>query len=235
MPKNNKMSETPIKKMREVKSFVRRTGRVTNKQKLAFENFSEGCLFEYSANDKIIVKEMFSNNNPVVIEIGFGMGGSLVQMALENPTNNYIGIEVHKAGVGNILHEIDAQNVQNLRVISHDAVEVLKNMLDDESLSSIQIYFPDPWHKTKHNKRRLVNDENLKLFASKLKSGGIIHFASDWYPYAKDVLELLEEHASFKNQFDGYAPRPDWRPLTKFEQRGQRLDHKISDILFEKV
>lgn len=221
--------------LRQVKSYVQRAGRVTKKQQQALENYAKKYVINYDQNRQIDFSEIFSNNSPVVLEIGFGMGGSLIQMALENPNKNYLGIEVHKAGVGNILYEIEHQNISNLVVMSHDAVEILENMIADESLSGVQVYFPDPWHKKKHNKRRLVNQSNIDLFAKKLKTGGVFHYASDWLPYAEDVLELLENNDKYQNMYTGFAPRPEWRPLTKFEKRGQNLEHQISDILFEKV
>lgn len=221
--------------LRQVKSYVQRAGRVTKKQQQALDSLSQKYLIKYDQNRQLVFAEIFGNVNPVILEIGFGMGGSLVQMALENPEQNYIGIEVHKAGVGNILYEIKNQNITNLLIMSHDAVEILENMIANKSLAGIQIFFPDPWHKKKHNKRRLVNQTNLDLFATKLKNSGVLHFASDWLPYAEDVLDLLEKHQSYQNLYSGFAPRPTWRPLTKFEKRGQNLDHQISDILFEKV
>ncbi|MFC4892112.1 tRNA (guanosine(46)-N7)-methyltransferase TrmB [Pseudofrancisella aestuarii] len=229
------MSEQKQENLRQVKSFVRRTGRVTKKQQSALDNFSEKYMLLYDANNKINFKKIFNNDNDVILEIGFGMGFSLVQMALESPSKNYFGIEVHKAGVGNIIHEIEENKISNLLIMNHDAIEVFKNNLKDGSLSGIQIYFPDPWHKTKHNKRRLVNKVNLELFASKIKVGGVLHFASDWLPYAKEVLKLLEADESFENMYEGFAPRPEWRPLTKFEKRGQNLEHPISDILFKRI
>ena len=227
------MSDKTQENLRQIKSYVQRAGRVTKKQQ-ALENYSSKYILEYSDN-KLNFEEMFGNDNPVTLEIGFGMGGSLVQMAIENPQKNYLGIEVHKAGVGNILHEIEHQNITNLKIMSYDAVEILKNMIADDSLSGVQIYFPDPWHKKKHNKRRLVNQENVNLFATKLKRGGVLHYASDWLPYADEVLELLSNDDKYQNLYAGYAPRPEWRPLTKFEKRGQNLEHTISDILFEKI
>ena len=228
------MSDKTRENLRQIKSYVQRAGRVTKKQQQALENYSSKHVLEYS-QDKLNFAEMFDNNNPVILEIGFGMGGSLVQMAMENPQKNYLGIEVHKAGVGNILHEIEHQNIINLRIMSYDAVEILKDMIVDNSLSGVQIYFPDPWHKKKHNKRRLVNQENVNLFAIKLRKGGVLHYASDWLPYAEEVLELLINDDKYKNLYVEYAPRPEWRPLTKFEKRGQNLEHTISDILFEKI
>ncbi|MBK2029490.1 tRNA (guanosine(46)-N7)-methyltransferase TrmB [Francisella noatunensis] len=229
------MSDNSKENLRQIKSYVQRAGRVTKKQQQALDDYASKYMIEYDQNKSLDFSEIFKNSNDVVLEIGFGMGGSLVQMALENPTKNYLGIEVHKAGVGNILYEIEHQNISNLLVMSHDAVEILENMISDSSLSGMQIYFPDPWHKKKHNKRRLVNQSNVDLFAKKLKVGGVFHYASDWLPYAEEVLELLENDNKYKNLYDGFAPRPEWRPLTKFEKRGQNLDHSISDILFEKI
>ncbi|WP_150466140.1 tRNA (guanosine(46)-N7)-methyltransferase TrmB [Francisella sp. SYW-2] len=229
------MSDNSKENLRQIKSYVQRAGRVTKKQQQALDDYASKYMIEYDQNKSLDFSEIFKNSNDVVLEIGFGMGGSLVQMALENPTKNYLGIEVHKAGVGNILYEIEHQNISNLLVMSHDAVEILENMISDNSLSGTQIYFPDPWHKKKHNKRRLVNQSNVDLFAKKLKVGGVFHYASDWLSYAEEVLELLENDDKYKNLYDGFAPRPEWRPLTKFEKRGQNLDHPISDILFEKI
>ncbi|ASG68377.1 tRNA (guanosine(46)-N7)-methyltransferase TrmB [Francisella halioticida] len=229
------MCDKSKENLRQVKSYVQRSGRVTKKQQQALENYAEKYMIDYDQNRQINFSEVFANTNPVILEIGFGMGGSLIQMALENSEKNYLGIEVHKAGVGNILYEIKDQNIANLRIMSHDAVEILENMIVDQSLYGVQVYFPDPWHKKKHNKRRLVNQSNIDLFAKKLKIGGIFHYASDWLPYAKDVLKLLENNDKYQNMYLGFAPRPEWRPLTKFEKRGQNLDHQISDILFKKV
>jgi len=221
--------------LRHVKTFVKRIGRVTAKQQLAIDTLSSDYVIQYNANKKLNFTEIFGNDNEVVLEIGFGMGTSLLQMAKENPNKNYFGVEVHDAGVGSILHEIEENKVTNIIVMNYDAVAIFDNMLADNTLSGMQIYFPDPWHKTRHKKRRLVNPTNLELFARKMKKNAVFHFASDWLPYAKDALELLGNNANFSNMYDGYAPRPDWRPLTKFEKRGQDLDHKISDILFKRV
>ncbi|AIT10033.1 tRNA (guanine-N7)-methyltransferase [Candidatus Francisella endociliophora] len=229
------MCDKPKENLRQIKSFVQRAGRVTKKQQQAFDNYAEKYLIEYNKDRQLNLAEIFANDNPVILEIGFGMGGSLVQMAIENPEKNYLGIEVHKAGVGNILYEIEHQKIANLLVMSYDAIEILDNMIADETLSGMQIYFPDPWHKKKHNKRRIVNQENINLFAKKLKFKGVLHYASDWLTYAEDVLELLENDNKYKNLYDSFAPRSKWRPLTKFEKRGQNLEHPISDILFERV
>ena len=229
------MSEQKQENLRQVKSFVKRTGRVTKKQLSAIDTFSGRYAIEYDANKKLNLSEIFGNDNDVVLEIGFGMGGSLIKMAQQNPDKNYIGIEVHEAGVGNILHEIDENEISNIVVMKHDAIDIFNNMLEDNVLAGMQVYFPDPWHKKRHNKRRLVKPSNLELFAQKMKQGGTFHFASDWLPYAEEVLDILEQDKNFKNMYEGFAPRPDWRPLTKFEQRGLDLGHTVSDIIFKKA
>ncbi len=229
------MSEQKQENLRQVKSFVKRTGRVTKKQLSAIDTFSGKYAIEYDANKKLNLSEIFGNDNDVVLEIGFGMGGSLIKMAQQNLDKNYIGIEVHEAGVGNILHEIDENEISNIVVMKHDAIDIFNNMLKDNVLAGMQVYFPDPWHKKRHNKRRLVKPSNLELFAQKMKQGGTFHFASDWLPYAEEVLDILEEDKSFENMYEGFAPRPDWRPLTKFEQRGLDLGHTVSDIIFKKA
>ena len=229
------MNSNSQENFRHIKSFVQRAGRVTKKQQQAIENYANKYMLEYGVSNKLNFTKIYNNNNPVVLEIGFGMGGSLIEMATANQDKNYLGIEVHQSGVGNILYEIEHNDLSNLKIISHDAVEVLQNMVIDGSLKGIQIYFPDPWHKKRHNKRRLVNQDNINLFALKLVKSGILHFASDWLEYANDVLELLTKDEKYENVYDGFAPRPNWRPLTKFEKRGQKLGHIISDILFEKV
>lgn len=229
------MCDKQKENLRQIKSFVQRAGRVTKKQQQALDNYSDKYLINYDEKRALDFVKIFGNDNSVIFEIGFGMGGSLVQMAIENPDKNYLGVEVHKAGVGNILYEIEHQQIPNLLIMSHDAIEILENMVADGSLSGMQIYFPDPWHKKKHNKRRIVNQSNIDLFAKKLKEKGVLHYASDWLPYAEEVLELLEGDSKYNNLYDGFAPRPEWRPLTKFEKRGQNLEHPISDILFERV
>jgi tRNA (guanine-N7-)-methyltransferase len=180
--------------------------------------------------------DVFGREAPVVLEIGFGMGASLVTMAKAAPEKNFIGIEVHRPGVGRLLHLMAEQGVDNIRAYCDDAVEVLAQCIPDASLDGVQIFFPDPWHKKKHNKRRLIQPEFVQKLRKKLKVGGVIHLATDWQDYAEQMLEVMSTAEGFRNQAGkGYAPRPDSRPLTKFEARGERLGHGVWDLLFEKV
>lgn len=221
---------------RRIKSFVLRTGRMTESQQKAYDQHwqTKGLSIEQGM---LNYAEVFANNNPVVLEIGFGMGGSLVEMAANAVDKNFIGIEVHTPGVGRIMHLMTEQGVDNIRVFRHDAVEVLEQCIPDASLERIQIYFPDPWHKKKHNKRRLIQPAFVAALRKKLKVGGVIHLATDWENYADQMIEVMTAAEGFKNQADEYcfAERPDYRPLTKFEQRGQRLGHGVWDLLFEAV
>ncbi|KGQ32832.1 tRNA (guanine-N7)-methyltransferase [Gallibacterium genomosp. 2] len=220
---------------RKVRSFVLRTGRLSDAQKRAMnDNWSEFGL-EHQA-DQFDFKKIFDNDQPVILEIGFGMGSSLVEMAKQNPNNNYIGIEVHTPGIGACIAYALEQQVRNLRVICHDAIEILQDNIPDQSLSGLQLFFPDPWHKAKHHKRRIVQPQFLKLVMQKLKTGGFIHMATDWENYAEQMLEVLRQEQGLTNTSatNDFIPRPDFRPLTKFEQRGHRLGHGVWDLYFVK-
>lgn len=220
---------------RKVRSFVLRTGRLSEAQKRAMnDNWAEFGL-EHQA-DHFDFKKIFNNDQPVILEIGFGMGRSLVEMAKQNPNNNYIGIEVHTPGVGACIAYALEQQVSNLRVICHDAIEILQDNIPDQSLSGLQLFFPDPWHKAKHHKRRIVQPQFVKLVMQKLKSGGFIHMATDWENYAEQMLEVLRQEQGLTNTSatNDFIPRPDFRPLTKFEQRGHRLGHGVWDLYFVK-
>ncbi|AWB68988.1 tRNA (guanosine(46)-N7)-methyltransferase TrmB [Saccharobesus litoralis] len=224
------------RKIREVKSFVLREGRLTKGQQQALDDFWPTMGVNY-AKQALDFSDLFANNNPVVLEIGFGMGASLVEMAANNPDKNYIGIEVHKPGVGACLKTADEQGVTNLRLFEHDAVEVLADMIADNSLARVQLFFPDPWHKKRHHKRRIVQPQFVQLLRSKLAVGGKFHMATDWQNYAEHMLEVMVQAEGFKNTATegDYVPRPDYRPLTKFEERGHRLGHGVWDLIFEKV
>ena len=181
--------------------------------------------------------QIFSQPGPRVLEIGFGMGQSLVAMAAAAPDKNFIGIEVHKPGVGRLLHSMAEQGVENIRVYCHDAVEVLRDCIEEGSLDCVQIYFPDPWHKIRHNKRRLIQAPFVEKLLTRLKPGGVLHLATDWENYAEQMLEVLgasEELCNLAGQ-GNYSPRPQHRPLTKFERRGQGLGHGVWDLLFERL
>jgi tRNA (guanine-N7-)-methyltransferase len=223
------------KSHRRVRSFVLRMGRMTQGQQRAFDNFwpQKGLSLEQGL---LNFEQVFGRTAPVVLEIGFGMGWSLVQMAKEAPQNDFIGIEVHRPGVGKLLHDMAEQRVENIRIFCDDAVEVLQRCIPDQSLAGVQIFFPDPWHKKRHHKRRLIQSEFVQHLRQKLKVGGVLHVATDWQEYAEHILAVLSTAEGFRNQAaSDYAPRPAHRPTTKFEQRGERLGHGVWDLLFEKV
>lgn len=222
--------------MRRVRSFVRRQGRLTKRQEDALEKewAEKGIDF---INEPFDFVKVFNNSNPVTLEIGFGMGASLVTMASQNADKNFLGIEVHAPGVGACLASAKEENVTNLRVMCHDAIEVLDCMIPNGSLEMVQLFFPDPWHKAKHNKRRIVQVPFAEKIRSKLAIGGVFHMATDWQPYAEHMLEVMTSVEGYKNLSPSgdYVPRPETRPETKFEKRGQRLGHGVWDLMFERI
>jgi tRNA (guanine-N7-)-methyltransferase len=225
----------PEKKHRPIRSFVRREGRLTKGQQRALTEL----WIKFGINNEptsIDLKEVFGRNEPRVLEIGFGNGASLVQMAATHIDHDYLGIEVHRPGVGALLLMVEEQNLSNVRVICDDAVEVLKHRIEDGSLDRVQLFFPDPWHKKRHHKRRIVQPAFVALIAQKLKPGGLFHLATDWEDYAFHMVEVMNSSVDFKNTAsDGdFVARPDYRPLTKFEQRGQRLGHGVWDLIYQK-
>ncbi len=219
-----------------IRSFVRSRGRLSSRQRQALDNYRPVMGIEYSALP-VRMNDLFARVAPVVLEIGFGMGGSLVAMAASNPQQNFLGIEVHLPGVGACLNAANDASLNNLRVICHDAVEVLENMIPDDSLTMVQLFFPDPWHKTRHNKRRIVQQTFVERVRHTLKIGGIFHMATDWQPYAEHMLTIMHAAKGYRNLSgnNNYVPRPARRPLTKFELRGQSLGHGIWDLMFERV
>ncbi|ATY89780.1 tRNA (guanosine(46)-N7)-methyltransferase TrmB [Pectobacterium atrosepticum] len=222
--------------MRRIRSFVRRQGRLTNGQQLALDNYWPVMGVEYQT-EPVDFNALFGREAPVVLEIGFGMGASLVTMAAQHPEQNFLGIEVHLPGVGACLASAQDVEISNLRVMCHDALEVLVKMIPDSSLSMVQLFFPDPWHKVRHNKRRIVQVPFVELVQSKLKVGGVFHMATDWEPYARHMLKVMTYVAGYRNLSDNneYVVRPESRPLTKFEARGQRLGHGVWDLMFERI
>ncbi len=222
--------------LRRIRSFVRRQGRLTKGQQLALDQYWPEMGVEFQP-EPLDLSQLFGRDAPVVLEIGFGMGASLVTMAQNNPQQNFLGIEVHAPGVGACLASAKEANVENLRVMCHDAVEVLEKMIPDNSLRMVQLFFPDPWHKARHNKRRIVQTPFAELVMRKLKLGGVFHMATDWEAYAEHMLEVMNGIDGYKNQSEtqNYVPRPETRPLTKFEQRGQRLGHGVWDLMFERI
>ncbi len=222
--------------LRRIRSFVRRQGRLTKGQQFALDNFWPVMGVEYQTSP-ISLETLFGREAPTVLEIGFGMGASLVTMAQTNPHQNFLGIEVHTPGVGACLGTAHEAGVSNLRVMCHDAVEVLENMIPDNSLTMVQLFFPDPWHKARHNKRRIVQVPFADLVLRKLKRGGVFHMATDWEAYAEHMLDVMNQIAGYKNVSESgdYVPRPESRPLTKFEARGHRLGHGVWDLMFERT
>jgi len=219
--------------MRRIRSFVRREGRLTRGQERALQELWPVMGVEFS-DEMLDLAKLFGREAPVVLEIGFGMGKSLVEMAAAAPEKNFIGIEVHRPGVGACLTSAQEAGITNLRLFCHDAVEVLGQMIPDQSIDTLQLFFPDPWHKSRHHKRRIVQPAFVQMLRPKLKIGGVFHMATDWENYAEHMLEVMNAAEGFVNTVaqGDYAPRPDSRPLTKFEQRGHRLGHGVWDLLF---
>ncbi|WP_237059620.1 tRNA (guanosine(46)-N7)-methyltransferase TrmB [Microbulbifer sediminum] len=223
-------------KKKSIRSYVIRAGRMTEGQRRAFDTYWGHyglSLFDGSLD----VVQVFGREAPLVLEIGFGMGDSLLAMAEAEPDKDFIGIEVHPPGVGRLINNAGKAGVENLRVYMADAVDVLNDCIPDHSLDRFQLYFPDPWHKKKHHKRRIVQPEFVRLLCSKLKTGGLMHLATDWENYAEHMLEVLEAEPALENTAGAgaYAPRPHFRPETKFEQRGQRLGHGVWDLLYRRT
>lgn len=220
-----------------IRSYVLRAGRVGSGQQRALDELGPRFLLPYQpqiADLDAVFGRAGSDSNPVprVLEIGFGMGEGLAEVAAAHPDTDYIGVEVHTPGVGSLLKQLGERGLTNLRVIQHDAVEVLEKMIAPASLAGVQVFFPDPWHKKRHNKRRLIQPPLVALLASRLAPGGRLHLATDWEDYAVQMLEVLSAEPLLANTGTDYVPRPDTRPLTKFEQRGIRLGHGVWDLVF---
>lgn len=229
--------DTPVKKdqypRREIKSYVLRQGRLTSAQQNALDNhWSEygidynGQVLDYTA--------LFNKDRDIIIEIGFGNGDSLLQQAIQQPHYNFIGIEVHGPGVGHLIHHVQKNQLENIRVIKHDAIEVLKDQIPGDSVSKVQLFFPDPWHKKRHHKRRIMKAEFITLVHRKLKSGGQFHMATDWQHYAEQMLEQMDNAKGFCNKAGRgkYSPTRGDRFETRFERRGQRLGHGVWDLIY---
>ena len=219
---------------RRLKSFVKRGGRTTEGQARAYEQFGPRFLLPYRA-EALDFAAAFGRQAPTVLEIGFGMGEATAHIAALMPEKNFLCCEVHEPGVGALLKRIGEQQLQNIRICAHDAVDVLDHMLPPASLAGVHVFFPDPWHKTRHNKRRLIQPPFVRKLADRLAPGGYLHCATDWQPYAEQMLEVLAGEPLLRNSAAGYAPKPDYRPLTKFENRGLKLGHGVWDVVFERV
>ncbi len=216
-----------------IRSFVTRAGRVSSGQARALESLGPQFCVPYQKAE-LDVTALFGRAAPTIFEIGFGMGETSAMIASCMPDKNFIGVEVHTPGVGSLLKLVGEQQLANQRIIQHDAFEVLTHMIAPESLSGVHVFFPDPWHKARHNKRRLIQAPMVQLIASRLSHGGYLHCATDWEEYAAQMLEVLGAEPTLQNTALGYAPRPAYRPVTKFENRGLKLGHGVWDLVFTK-
>ena len=218
---------------RSIRSFVVRAGRMGTGQIRAIEELGPRFVVPY-APQQLDFEPLFGRKAPVVLEIGFGMGQATAAIAESMPGTDYLGVEVHVPGVGALLKLIGEKQLGNIRIVQHDAVEVLEHMIAPDSLAGVHVFFPDPWHKKKHNKRRLIQPEFVARLMTRIAPGGYLHCATDWQPYAEQMLEVLSAEPALRNTAEGYAPKPDYRPLTKFENRGLKLGHGVWDLVFRK-
>lgn len=224
------MTEIP---QRWIRSFVRREGRMTKAQQAALARLGDGCIITPS-HGELDLDIAFGRHAPRTLEIGFGMGDALAALALAHRDTDYLGIEVHRPGVGSLLRAVEQQSLTNIRVVIADAVDVLTHNIRDDSFDAVHLFFPDPWPKQRHHKRRIVQAAFAELLRRKLKAGGAFHMATDWEDYAKHMLAVMEAAPGYRNAAGAgkFSPRPQQRPLTKFEKRGQRLGHGVWDLLF---
>ena len=231
---HDEKNPVPEEHKRSIRSFVLRQGHMTAAQQRAIDTLWPRFGIDY-CRQTVDLDACFGRSNPKVLEIGFGMGTATAEIAKRLPDTDFLAVDVHGPGAGNLLKLIEEGQLGNIRVMRHDAVEVVEDMLADASLDGIHIFFPDPWHKKRHNKRRLVQAPFVAKLLPKLKSGGYIHMATDWEEYAAQMLEVLGGFAELQNTADGYSPMPDYRPETKFEARGKRLGHGVWDLVFKKI
>ncbi|HHC74688.1 MAG TPA: tRNA (guanosine(46)-N7)-methyltransferase TrmB [Thiothrix sp.] len=228
--------DTQLPYMRQIRSFILRTGRLTKGQEKALTE--QWPRYGIEDGDGILdFPTIFGRHAPVTLEIGFGNGTSLAEMARNMPDRDFLGIEVHTPGVGHLLYLIDEWQLSNVRVMNSDAVKIIQHRIAEKSLAKVQLFFPDPWHKKRHKKRRLVQTEFASLLATKLNDEGKIHLATDWQDYAKHIVKVMDHHPDFYNLSDTNSPymtRPAYRPKTKFEQRGVKLGHGVWDLLYQK-
>jgi len=226
---------TDDRPVRKIRSFVRREGRITAGQQRALQNLWP--RYGLAADAPLDLASIFGRGAPCTLEIGFGNGDALATMAEQQPDTDFIGIEVHRPGVGRLLQQLDEHALTNVRVMREDAVQVLNTCFPDNSLDRLLLFFPDPWHKKRHHKRRIVQPAFIELLTRKIKPGGILHMATDWEDYAEHMLEVMGQSAAFRNcaGAGNYSLRPDYRPVTKFERRGQRLGHGVWDLLYERI
>ncbi|CAM4148428.1 tRNA (guanosine(46)-N7)-methyltransferase TrmB [Bordetella tumulicola] len=217
-----------------IRSFVHRRGHITQGQRDALEQLLDKWSIPYRPT-RLDLAAAFGRTAPTVLEIGFGMGETTQKIAQTRSDDNFLGVEVFNAGVGALLRRIEDAQLQNLRIIQHDAVEVVRDMIAPDSLAGVHVYFPDPWPKKRHHKRRLLQPPFVSLLASRIAPGGYLHCATDWQDYAVQMLEVLSGEPLLRNTVADYAPRPDYRPQTKFETRGLRLGHGVWDLIFQRI
>lgn len=221
---------------RTIKSFVLRQGRLTKAQQNALDKHWQNYGVDYS-EQPLSFSKLFGNNNDVIVEIGFGNGDSLLQQAIKHPQYNFLGIEVHGPGVGHLIHHANAQDIRNLKLIRHDAIEVLSHQIADSSVARVQLFFPDPWHKKRHHKRRIIKPEFIRLINQKLITDGLFHMATDWQDYAMQMLEQMDNSALFTNTAGAghFSSNKADRCETKFERRGLKLGHGVWDLIYRKL
>ncbi|MEZ5460791.1 tRNA (guanosine(46)-N7)-methyltransferase TrmB [Dokdonella sp.] len=231
----NRPSET-ASESRRVRSFVLRQGRITPAQQQAFESHWSRFGLDFTPTN-VDLDDLYGRSAPVVLEIGFGNGEQLLHAGIHEPEKNFIGIEVHRPGVGRLMNGLAEAGIDNVRVSNHDAVEVLEKQISPGSLAEVRIYFPDPWPKKRHHKRRLIQPDFVRLLATRVAPGGLLHLATDWAEYAEHMLEVLDASAEWRNRagLGAYSPTPAWRINTHFEKRGVRLGHGVWDLIHEKV
>lgn len=218
-----------------IKSFARRRGHLSKGQEKAIEQGMPVWGVQYTPNQHLDFARQFGREAENWLEIGFGMGETTAKIALEHPDVNYLGVEVYPAGVGAMLKRIEEHQIKNVRIMSHDVIDIVQHMIPDNSLSRVLIYFPDPWRKKRHHKRRLIRPDFIAQLCPKIREGGILHCATDWQNYAEQMLDVLNNEPSLENTCDGFAPRPQTRPLTKFENRGLKLGHGVWDLIYAKT
>jgi tRNA (guanine-N7-)-methyltransferase len=219
---------------RPIRSYVLRQGRLTGAQQRARDELLPRYGIPWSP-ETLDLDRAFGRSAPKILEIGFGMGETTARIAVDHPGNDYLGVEVHTPGVGSLLKRVAELGLANVRVIQHDAVDVVEHMIPPASLDGVHIFFPDPWPKKRHHKRRLVQPALVARLATRMKPGAYLHAATDWKDYAESMLETLSGEPLLANTTDGYAPRPEHRPLTKFENRGLKLGHGVWDLVFRRV
>jgi tRNA (guanine-N7-)-methyltransferase len=218
---------------RPIRSFVLRQGRVSNAQRRAYDMLLPQFGIPYAVQP-IDLDRVFGRRAPKILEIGFGMGETTATVATQHPENDYLGIEVHTPGVGSLLKTIAERNMTNVRIIQHDAVEVLRNMIAPDTFDAVHVFFPDPWPKKRHHKRRLLQPPLISMLCERMKPGAYVHVATDWQNYAEQILDVFRSEPRLANTAEGYAPRPDYRPQTKFETRGLKLGHGVWDVIFRR-